>query len=80
MSTIKQNLFFAFFYNVVDCTTFEISPASKVISAVSIATSAPVLIAIQISALANAGASLTPSPHIATTSPFACNSLMICSF
>jgi len=40
-----------------------------VIAALSIATSAPVPIAMPISAWARAGASLTPSPAIATTRP-----------
>ena len=47
------------------------SPFTSVTPADSIATSVPVPIAMPTSACASAGASLTPSPAIATTSPFA---------
>jgi len=46
------------------------SPLTKVTSALCIATSAPVPIAIPTSACASAGASLTPSPAMATLRPW----------
>ncbi len=50
----------------------------KVISAAPFATSVPVIpIAQPISAALSAGASLTPSPVMETTSPFACHALTI---
>ena len=49
------------------------SPPTSVTSDASIATSAPVPIAIPRSAAASAGASLIPSPTIATTWPAACS-------
>ena len=49
------------------------SPETSVRSEASIATSVPVPIASPRSACASAGASLTPSPTIATTSPASCN-------
>ena len=49
------------------------SPFTSVIWALFIATSVPVPIAMPTSALANAGASLMPSPAIATTRPSRCN-------
>ena len=49
------------------------SPPRIVISAASIATSAPVPIAIPISAFTSAGASLIPSPTMATCLPLSCN-------
>ena len=49
------------------------SPFTNVIIALSIATSVPVPIAIPTSLFANAGASLIPSPAIATTFPFFCS-------
>src|SRR5215218_3184571 len=49
------------------------SPETSVRSEASIATSVPVPIAIPRSACASAGASLTPSPTIATTSPASCS-------
>ena len=49
------------------------SPETSVRSAASIATSVPVPIARPRSAWASAGASLTPSPTIATTSPSRCS-------
>src|SRR5919106_426113 len=48
------------------------SPETSVMSEASIATSVPVPIAIPRSACARAGASLTPSPTIATTWPCSC--------
>src|SRR5437763_1073317 len=45
------------------------SPRSRVMPALSIATSVPVPIAMPMSAAASAGASLTPSPAMATTRP-----------
>ena len=45
------------------------SPLSKVMPALSMATSVPVPMAMPTSAAASAGASLTPSPAIATTRP-----------
>jgi len=50
------------------------SPRMRVMPAVSMATSVPVAIAMPTSAAASAGASLMPSPTIATTSPAARNS------
>ena len=49
------------------------SPFTRVIIALSIATSVPVPIAIPTSLLASAGASLIPSPAIATVLPCSCN-------
>ncbi len=48
------------------------SPLTRVIPALSMATSVPVPIAMPTSAAARAGASLTPSPAMATTWPSAC--------
>ena len=45
------------------------SPLSSVMPALSIATSAPVPMAMPTCAAASAGASLTPSPAMATTRP-----------
>ncbi len=45
------------------------SPPTRVISLASMATSVPVPMAIPTSALARAGASLMPSPTMATTCP-----------
>jgi hypothetical protein len=53
------------------CTIPFRSPLSRVTPALSIATSVPVPMAIPTSAAASAGASLTPSPAIATTRPSA---------
>ncbi|MNL58806.1 hypothetical protein D3C87_1824770 [compost metagenome] len=52
------------------------SPFTKVILALSMATSVPVPIAIPILACANAGASFIPSPAIATIFPSACKRLI----
>jgi len=52
---------------------------TKIISAVSIATSVPLPIAIPTSEVARAGASLTPSPTIKTFLPWLCKSLIISS-
>ena len=49
------------------------SPLTSVMPALSIATSVPVPIAMPTSACASAGASLMPSPAIATRSPRACS-------
>ena len=49
----------------------------RTMSAVSIATSVPAPIATPMSAWARAGASLTPSPTIATLRPCACNSAIL---
>ncbi len=53
------------------------SPLTRVNPALSIATSAPVPMAMPTSACASAGASLTPSPAIATLRPSACSSLIM---
>lgn len=57
------------FESLIASSILLISQARSVISAVSIATSVPVHIAIPTSARASAGASLIQSPHIATLSP-----------
>ena len=57
------------FESLIALTSFEISPPRSVIPADSMATSVPVPIAIPTSAWASAGASLTPSPAIATILP-----------
>ena len=53
---------------------------TSVTPALSIATSVPVPIAMPTWACASAGASLTPSPTMATTRPSACNRLMTSAF
>lgn len=60
--------------------SLDISHPSRVISAVSIATSVPVPIAIQISACARAGASLIPSPHIPIIAHSDCSFFIIFAF
>ena len=50
------------------------SPLTSVMPALSMATSAPVPMAMPTSAAASAGASLTPSPAMATFAPLACSS------
>jgi hypothetical protein len=58
----------------------EKSSSVRIMSAASFATSVPSLpIEIPISAFFNAGASFTPSPVIATTSPLLCSAAMILS-
>ncbi|KAH3682677.1 hypothetical protein WICPIJ_006340 [Wickerhamomyces pijperi] len=58
----------------------EKSSSVKTISEASLATSVPILpIEIPISANFKAGASLTPSPVMATTSPRLCKALTICT-
>ena len=57
------------FESLIALTSFDISPWRRVMPADAIATSVPVAIAIPISACASAGASLTPSPAIATMFP-----------
>ena len=59
-------------------TIVEKLSSSRIRSAASLETSEPLFpIAIPISAYLRAGASLTPSPVIATTSPFSLNALTI---
>ena len=53
---------------------------TSVTPALSIATSVPVPIAMPTFACASAGASLMPSPAIATTRPRSCNDLMASTF
>ena len=55
--------------------------SARIMSAASRETSVPVIpIAMPMSAALRAGASLTPSPVIATTSPLACSARTIASF
>ena len=55
--------------------------SSSTMSAASLATSVPVTpMATPMSARLSAGASLTPSPVMATTSPRACSALTMASF
>ena len=56
------------------------SPEISVISEAAIATSVPVPIAIPTSAWARAGASLIPSPTIATIFPSDCNAWILAAF
>lgn|GEM_PF-4251582 len=56
------------------------SPLASMTSAVSMATSIPVPMAIPTSAYARAGASLIPSPTIATLSSAPCNSFYLLRF
>lgn len=62
------------------CRIVEKSSSVRIISAASLATSVPLMpIDMPMSALFNAGASLTPSPVIATISPLDCSARMIFS-
>ena len=56
------------------------SPFTSVTPALSIATSVPVPMATPTCAWASAGASLIPSPAIATTRPSACKRLTVSAF
>jgi hypothetical protein len=60
-----------------DCTTWRRDEPITVMSAASRATSVPDPMAIPRSACASAGASLTPSPTMATTRPASCSSLTV---
>ena len=59
-------------------TIVEKSSSVMTISAAFFVTSVPEPIATPMSAALSAGASLTPSPVIATTSPLACSARTIC--
>ena len=61
-------------------TTPRRSPRIKVTSAASMATSVPEPMAMPTSAWARAGASLMPSPTMATSRPSACSRLISAAF
>ena len=61
-------------------TMLRRSPPIRVMSEAAIATSVPVPMAMPRSAWASAGASLMPSPTIATTLPSACSALTLSAF